>query len=931
MRFLYFILTPLFYCLFLPSTNGQNQYLHDAQLLTTDDGLANLLTTSVYQDTKGFLWIGTQYGLNRYDGYEFKLFNKEKNGLSTNEAIGSIIEDSQGNLLLTSVSNQSYNLDIFNPKNETIIPFETYFETQPPFKKTDILPLKVIDNENRLWFLTNMGQLFLYENKRFKKIFENKNTRFRYLTVDTQSNIWIGGQNKLFKINLNSQILDSLDMPGFLSGIWTEENGTLWITTKPENHLRSQSHIWSKAKNSHHLKPFTLNHDNHNPKALFTPIRMKSGFWYVIINNHLQIFDAQGNSFKAFPDYFAKRLTNYFEGDEYVWFSTSLGLLKTSLRKRPFQLVHTDKTQFDYRGITEDENGNLYFLNGGLYQRNVANNHIRPLLEVKGVGFHLMSYNNSIWGGLYADDLLGFQFDLKTNEYLEYHAIAGINALGLIASKATGKFIVGQDKGLSYLDFNDRKVAPFTKYNGFDLLKKSKIYHLHKNESGIWLATSNGIFFMTEEDGILKHFDKTSGDLPFNDIFHIYEDEENAFWLATRGGGIIKWEKKDANSFSFQQITRDEGLSHNVTYAVYGDDYGYLWIPSDKGLMQMNKSTLQVKTFTTEDGIPHNEFNRTSHYQGKDGQLYFGGLGGLITFHPKDFANKSVNQTPLTFTGYRLLEEGAEKMTDKTDLLKTSNEIFIRPSDKLLELEFALLDYDDSENHHYAYKIEGYANNWNYIDENYLQITSLPYGNYNLKIKGKNGSDDWSQKELSLAIHVLKPFYLQWWFIALMVLLSIFIIRWRIRQLEKDKERLELEVKKRTQKIEEDKEIIAGQAKELRALDKVKTQFFSNITHEFRTPLTLVIGPIEQLLNSTLSEPNKKKLSTVLKNAKNLLGLINQLLDISKLESQQMKLEIAHGDIIGYTQELVKRFETLTNRKELNGKLISIKRNGIKF
>ncbi|MCB0546122.1 MAG: hypothetical protein KDD19_00955, partial [Phaeodactylibacter sp.] len=315
--------------------------------------------------------------------------------------------------------------------------------------------------------------------------------------------------------------------------------------------------------------------------------------------------------------------------------------------------------------------------------------------------------------------------------------------------------------------------------------------------------------------------------------------------------------------------------------------------------------------------------------QAKDGTLYFGGLGGLITFHPRVFADRGANSTPMAFTGYYVLEEGADKMADKTQLLQQGGAITIRPGDKFFELHFTLLDYEDTDKHRYAYQIEGYSDNWNYIDENSIRITNLPYGNYTLRIQGQNSSHGWSERELSLAIRVAKPFYLQWWFIAAVALLAggatLAAVQWRIRELESGKERLEVEVHKRTRQLEEqnrqieaDKQVIATQAEELKALDKAKTRFFSNITHEFRTPLTLIIGPLEQVISEQPPATIfRRRLNGVLKNAQHLLGLINQMLDLSKIESGRLEIEVSRGDLIAYTRELTNRFQPLARKKEL--------------
>ena len=333
----------------------------------------------------------------------------------------------------------------------------------------------------------------------------------------------------------------------------------------------------------------------------------------------------------------------------------------------------------------------------------------------------------------------------------------------------------------------------------------------------------------------------------------------------------------------------------------------------------MNKETMMTRTYLTEDGLPHNEFNFTAHFQAKDGTLYFGGLGGLISFHPKDFVGATKKPTPMQFTDFYVLEEKAEKMTKKTHQFQHSDKITIQPSDKFFEAHFTLLDFDDPERHRYAYKIQGFSDSWQYINENYLRITNLPFGKYTLHVKGQNTRNGWSQKELAVTLEVLKPFYLKAWFITvcLVALIATIILigRQRVAKLKKDKQHLEAEVQKRTRQIKLDKQTIEQQSQELLQLDKAKTQFFSNITHEFRTPLTLITGPLEQVLPEIEKNSIRQKISGVIKNGYHLLTLINQLLDLSKLEGGKMKVETTHGDIVNYTKDLVSRFQPLAEKK----------------
>ena len=373
-----------------------------------------------------------------------------------------------------------------------------------------------------------------------------------------------------------------------------------------------------------------------------------------------------------------------------------------------------------------------------------------------------------MWAGVYGAKLIGNQVNLRTKDFFSYDEEGEAKfAYAILQTTTPKQLLLGTNKGLVYVNLQQEKQFPFTKYNEFEQLKNSEIYHIYQNEQGIWLATNQGVFLMNEEKGVIRAYNRKLGDLPFDFVRHIYQAPDGVYWLATKGGGIIQWQPSflEGEPSIYRQFTIKEGLSNNYTYAIYGDEYGKLWIPSDRGLMCMDAATYEVNVFLKENGLPHNEFNLTSHYQAKDGTLYFGGLGGIIHFHPKVFENKSINDTPLRFVRYHLLEGDKEEVTDKTELLAHTNTITIKPTDKFFELAFTLLDFENPSLHQYAYQIEGYSTQWNYIDENYVRIPSLPYGDYRLNVKGRNYGKDWSSQILSLDIKVIKPFYLETWFL----------------------------------------------------------------------------------------------------------------------------------------------------------------------
>ena len=507
-----------------------------------------------------------------------------------------------------------------------------------------------------------------------------------------------------------------------------------------------------------------------------------------------------------------------------------------------------------------------------------------------------------------------FLYHPKTNDWKRYKAASRGHLYLTYHNPITERIWIGSGNGLFYIDSGSDQVEQYPlPVDDTD----TEIRQFYQNEKGIWIITSNGLFLMNAEtEKIIQHLTVKNG-FPEDNLNYLYEDSSGIFWLATKLGGLIRW---DVSANSFQQFTQKEGLSNNTVYAVYEDDYNTLWLPSNYGLMRFDKISHSVQVFLPENGIAHEEFNTFAHHKASDGTLYFGGINGITAFHPKNIdLNKSQNY-PIYLTGLQVLDQQSNNFIDKTTELNTSKSVYLKHNDRMLEIEVTLLDFQYKANHQFAYKIEGVHNDWLYTNKNKITLIGLPYGNHLIKIKGKGSSGNWNNQILEIPIYVDAPFYLKWPFIlsalAMIIALVGMGIRWRVHALKSERTRLEKEVENRTREIESDKQIIASQAEELKQLDIAKTHFFSNITHEFRTPLTLIIGPLEQLITSP-PPPTifKRRLQGVLKNARHILALINQLLDISKIESGQMKVELVKGDIVDYTRELINRFQSMCKNK----------------
>ena len=358
---------------------------------------------------------------------------------------------------------------------------------------------------------------------------------------------------------------------------------------------------------------------------------------------------------------------------------------------------------------------------------------------------------------------------------------------------------------------------------------------------------------------------------------------------------------------------------------MYADRRGHLWLSSDYGIMQFDPVRMTTRSYTVQDGITHNEFNRIAHFQATNGQLYFGGLNGITSFNPPDFESEKPPVTlPLRVVSFRQFDNALHQLVDKTEELVKSNQIILQPGDRTSVLDFALLNYADAQKNVYAYQFKGLDNAWTYQTESSLRLGNLPYGEFQLLVKGQAANGQLSSANLAIQVIVLRPFYLRNWFLLLMVVLLIGSVwgwlRWRIWNHRQEQTRLQTQIRQATTRIEADKKIIEQQAQVLQRLDETKSRFFTNISHEFRTPLTVILGMAAELKRHNPPEwidQFGRTTELIERNGRSLLRLINQILDLSKIEAGQMNLHLIRADIIGFIRYIAESFQSMAAAKAI--------------
>ncbi|MCB9324061.1 MAG: response regulator [Lewinellaceae bacterium] len=922
----FFFIGLFFFLLASASFLPAQDYVINVQHYGVEEGLSHRFVRETFQDNQGLIWISTEYGLNRFDGYNFTWFTKEKNGLASN-LIRKVIQEPSGWLWVFSAKEGQelgWNfIDLLNPYTLEVVPWSERYATFSPeaIRKCLSAPDGEIFcqlKQGALWKLDVHGQLSkitlpLLQNFSLQYISQGKT--LWGIEKEEDSVNWIemdieGSILKKFKHSVGA-ILYPLGEDK--AGRFCYGNRFFW---------ESVDFFSIDSLGRTHPMDLTGNASGHiGPKDLTGYQRMDinpfdQSVWWMsphtigvkFPNTEKMLFiheEYQG----GYPGHVL------FDDAGAAWLSRPTGIYRIEVKPSKFKNLLYKKypdtgenPHVQCRGILEADDGNI-FINA---------QHGTYLVTPEGIILDDNFLNTPVdltIAGLYRDRAGYLWFgadspvrkDACSNE-LHYYprpaAYPKFNTWAIYQDTSGRMWFGGLNGSFAYMDVGKDTLELFNDYAGYEELKKASIHSFYEDHlGGIWLATTQGLYALdVNQKKILNHY-STGGAgrffLPYDNIYDIYQDKSGTFWLATGGGGLLKIPEErlmEEDTASITQFTKANGLSSNVLYGIYEDDYNNLWISSEYGIILFDKTTEQSKAYLVKDGLPHNEFNRISHYKAKSGKLYFGGLNGVTTFHPHDFLTKEKhNHTPLVLLDIQQFDKLENRLVNKKKSFEQTQKIVLRPGDRMLNVEFALLEYGESDRIRYAYRVEGLDESWNFSRQNHLMLTGLPYGNFILKIKGQAANGEFSSQPLVIPIQVLKPFYFKGWFLILsglgFILIGWAIFKVRIFELQKQKRTLKKALEKQTRAVLHKNQLLSEQTEELQRLDKVKSRFFANVSHELRTPLTLILGPVKMVLKrNRLEEKDFSLLENARQNGQNLLKLINELLDLSKMESNKLEL-----------------------------------------
>ncbi|MDU1891524.1 MAG: two-component regulator propeller domain-containing protein [Dysgonomonas sp.] len=913
---LLFVLSILVY-----SISAQQFYFKKYQV---DKGVSHNTVWCALQDSYGFMWFGTSDGLNRFDGQKFKVYRHDKHDKFSlgNNSVQTLFEDDKENIWIgTSAGVYVYdrlkeNFSLFDKKTEYDVSISSEVK-------------KIIRTEKGLIWIATLGQgLFIYDPQSGILKQNSKYTSFiwdlsedkthRICSSSLQEGLLCFDQNGKH-IESFSSFLDKKDLGNSKINCIQTIHDKIWFSFGSNNLAQFDSKTrnisyYSNSQNIGTIKSIS----EFSEKELL--VGSDNGLY--LFNTLEERFTRVDNPLdpRSLSDQTVNSIVKDAEGG--FWISTYLGGINYLAQQTTvFEYFYPTYNASYSTGkvisqFFEDKDQNIWIASqDGIKildsQTQQLEPYVIPQITKKLDVRSILINDDKVWIGTFSDGLK--VVDRKTKQLRQYYhnrelssTICSDEILSLYKD-SKGVIYIGTTWGVCrYNPSSDNfETLTFvgTMISVFDIIEDGQGY--------LWFATDNsGVFRFDSETNIWKHFSHEK-DTPYsinsNSIITLFRDSEDKIWFGTNGGGLCYF-NPDGESFSdFDPQNRI--LPNKVIYSIEEDNLGNFWISTNAGLLRVNPiDNTKRKLFTQEDGLQSNQFNSKASLKTSTGKLYFGGINGFNSFYPNDFRENNYIP-PLYIVDVKLYntdEAESNKILNLSKPIYMAEGVTLSYDNNSMIFEFEALSYEKPGRNRYSYILEGFDKDWINNDySNMASYTNLPPGEYLFRVKGANNDNKWNEEGASLKVVILPP----WWkstlayviYFVLVFILLYFILRFWAK---KSKKNFQLQLEEF--RIEKEKEVYNS-----------KINFFINLIHEIRTPLSLIKLPMEKLVEEHSADSKTTKYMTVInKNVNYLLNVVNQLLDFQKIESQDSKLYLKEQNINSIVEDIYGQF---VHSADLNG------------
>ena len=904
--------------------------------LSGEQGLSNSTIEAICQDNRGFMWIGTRDGLNRYDGHTIIVFRNDPSDSTslTDSYTRCIYEDRNHELWVGTVNG----LNLYDPAHGTFKRWK-HREGDSATLSHNIITAMLEDHKGRFWVATYGGGLNLLDRAtgRCRSFHMGggpgslRDDRILCLLEDKSGMIWVGTQSGLDQFDASTGHFTAMENPAVTNtsgntiiAMQADRQGDLWLGTEDDGLYLFDPLRRSFTRYGHSDKEASSLGNNMIKCMLMDH---KGQLWAGSINGGLNLLHQPAGNFYHYAhepgngsSLSQRTISALFENKQgNLWVGTHRGginIYSPGIEK--FDLYRQEPTPgslsySDVKTFCEDKSGNIWVgTDGGgldLFRRDQHSfkNYRNDPFNDRSLGSNavldvMQDRQGRLWvstwgGGLNLFDASRGSFTRYVNDPRDPHSISSNFVQKTIEDYAGNLWVATYYGGLDLFDpahGTFRRViddpSGTTSLSGKDIVSL-----LEDKEGRIWIGTDDGGLNCWHPDTRhFTHYFSSFERLP--DLRVLFVDSKGRLWVGQKGLYVL-----DAERDSFRLFTTKAGLANEFIKGITEDGQGNLWISTSNGLTSLNPNTAAFSKYNTGDGLQDLEFEANAFLKTKDGEMYFGGINGFNCFYPGAIrANGFV--PPVYITGLqmsnRLMEPGVAGSPLTADISMTRS-IRLSYRQSTFSLSFSALNFVTPENNQYAYKLEGLDTDWNYVGkENKVTYTNLGPGDYTFRVKASNNDGVWNEEGTSIRIVITPPFWKTGWFISLLVLLGLLALYavYRFRTALKLRE---MEARKREE------------------IRQVQLQFFTNVSHEFRTPLSLILGPLERMMKDP-GAPTSRYLASMHRNAQRLLSLINELMDFGKLESGSLKLHVLPGNLPAFMEELAEEFRDWAIQKEVD-------------
>ena len=906
--------------------------------LNSKNGLSSNSVHVILKDRFGYMWFATEDGLNKFDGVNFTVYRHNNNDSSSIGAgtVTAMKEDSLGNLWVGAGNT----LSLYERRKNSFINYKM---------PAGVIRSLCIDHTGNMWIGTYTGLYILEKESGKLKNYPFNQDKANQLMVDavisvfedSRNRIWIATNSGLYLSSASRDFFkrfvpvkgDPTSFPDMTTRSIVEDfHGNIWFGTVDNGLCRLLPDGKSFRTFRHSADdPATLSSDR-----IFALAVDNEGKFWVGTEDGLNIFDPQtykvvriNSDQRNRYSFTGKSIRSIFiDRDGTHWIGTyRSGVNKYDKNLAFFNLRQSN--EFDPWGLSasivtsfvERPDGDIYIgTDGGglnVFRRATglfdhpkifpgSKNRIQKILGMDLVG-------NDLWIGTYPDGV--YVWNTVSGGVKHYvkgegpHDITG-NEIFCVKKDSRGNVWIGTNgNGVSVYDPKSGtfgRFDPNDQHSGKPILPSNGfIRSIAEDRFGnIWIAShGTGIAVYDPWRETFRHLTRENSNLPYDFVREIFTGSDGTLWVGTAGEGLCRFDYKTNRFITYSE---SNGLANGFVHKILKDDARILWLSTNKGVSSFDPASLKFKNYSSYNGLQENAYCGGAGIKTKSGEMFFGGLDGFNYFKPGSFG--SITTAPaLVFTDLKI----SNKSVLPGDKSAISEHISLAKDIRLnykqnFSIEFVALNYMVPQDTRYSYRLDGFDKSWNDAGiSKFAGYTNLPPGNYTFRLKARSADGSWTTPETTLNIYVKPPIWLTIYAYIFYVLVAGLTL-WAIRRqgIQRLKHRFKLEQERQ-------------EAERKHEFDQVRIKFLTNLSHEFRTPISLIVSPAEQLLEMEHSPEKKEQISLIKRNARRLLNLVNQLLDFRKLEESELKLNLTENDLVAFIKEVADSFKDLSHRKHI--------------